>query len=375
MKHLHQVKNKFKKKTDRMNRRDLLHNISVTACILAIAVIGSAFFFLTTGNSNNASLIYVLAIVLISRYTYGYHPGIIASIIGVVAVNYFFTYPYGELNFSMTGYPITFIGMLAIALITSAATTHMKEQAKILAEREKLLMEAEKEKMRANLLRAVSHDLRTPLTAIIGSSSSYLDNRDQLSPQEKDQLVAHIYEDSNWLLNMVENLLTVTRIHTDTAASLNKSLEPVEEVVAEAVSRFRKRYPDSPVRVRTPEEFYMIPMDPTLIEQVLINLLENAVLHAHSQEPIDLTVICRDQNRIQFRVMDYGQGISPERLDTIFDGNPYGSGESADSKRGMGIGLSICKTIIHIHGGSITAANHENGAVFTFQLPLGEERE
>ncbi len=358
-----------KKAKERMSRQDLLHNITVTAGILAIAIIGSAFFFITTDNANNASLIYVLAIVLISRYTYGYHPGIIASVIGVIAVNYFFTYPYGELNFTMTGYPITFIGMLAIALITSAATTHMKEQAEILSEREKLLTDAEKEKMRANLLRAVSHDLRTPLTAIIGSSSSYLDNREQLSSQEKDQLVSHIYEDANWLLHMVENLLTVTRIHADSAASLNKSVEPVEEVVAEAVSRFRKRYPDSPVKVRTPEEFYMIPMDPTLIEQVILNLLENAVLHAHSQKPTQLTVTVQE-GWMQFQIIDYGKGIPPERLHTLFDGNPYGAEESADSKRGMGIGLSICKTIIHVHGGSITASNHKNGAVFTFLLPM-----
>ncbi len=355
---------------ERMSRRDLLHNITVTACILAVAVISSAFFFLTTDNGNNASLIYVLAIVLISRYTYGYHPGIIASIIGVVAVNFFFTYPYGELNFTMTGYPITFMGMLAIALITSATTTHMKAQAEALSEREKLLMEAEKEKMRANLLRAVSHDLRTPLTAIIGSSSSYLDNREQLSQSEKDQLVSHIYDDANWLLHMVENLLAVTRIHPESAASINKSMEPVEEVVAEAVSRFKARYPESPVHVCTPEEFYMIPMDPTLIEQVIMNLLENAAIHAHSQEAIDLTVTAKDGQWIRFQIKDYGQGISPERLETIFEGSPYGAGESADSKRGMGIGLTICKTIITVHGGTITAHNHAHGAVFAFLLPI-----
>ena len=306
------------------------------------------------------------------RYTDGYHPGILASVIGVIAVNIFFTYPYGQLNFTMDGYPISFIGMLGISLITSATTTHMKKQAQILAEREKLLMDAEKEKMRANLLRAVSHDLRTPLTAIIGSSSSYLDNRDRLSQEEKDQLVSHIYDDANWLLHMVENLLTVTRIQTDKPASIAKSIEPVEEVVGEAISRFRKRYPDSPVRVRTPEEFYMIPMDATLIEQVILNLLENAVLHAHSTQPTDLTVTQKDDRWIQFEVKDYGQGISPERMETIFEGSPYGTEASADSKRGMGIGLTICKTIIKVHGGTITAANHENGAVFTFLLPMEE---
>ena len=249
----------------------------------------------------------------------------------------------------------------------------LKEQAQILQEREKLLMDAEKEKMRANLLRAVSHDLRTPLTAIIGSSSGYLDNKDQLTQTQKDQLVSHIYDDANWLLHMVENLLTVTRIQTDKPASITKSIEAVEEVVGEAVSRFKKRYPGNPVRVRTPEEFYMIPMDATLIEQVILNLLENAVLHAHSDRPTDLTVTLKDNSWIQFEIKDYGRGIPEDRLETIFEGSPYGTEESADSKRGMGIGLTICKTIIKVHGGTITAGNHAEGAVFTFLLPIEDK--
>jgi len=358
---------------DRMGKTALLHNVIITVVILIIAILTSVLFFVTTQNGNNVSLIFVLAIVLICRYTDGYHPGIIASIIGVLAVNIFFTIPYGRMNFTMDGYPITFIGMLGISLITSTTTTHMKEQAKILQEREKLLMDAEKEKMRANLLRAVSHDLRTPLTAIIGSSSGYLDNKDQLTQSQKDQLVSHIYDDANWLLHMVENLLTVTRIQTDKPASIAKSIEAVEEVVGEAVSRFKKRYPGSPVRVRTPEEFYMIPMDATLIEQVILNLLENAVLHAHSDRPTDLTVTLKDNSWIQFEIKDYGRGIPEDRLETIFEGSPYGTEESADSKRGMGIGLTICKTIIKVHGGTITAGNHAEGAVFTFLLPIEDK--
>ena len=117
----------------------------------------------------------------------------------------------------MTGYPITFVAMFSISSITSAITSNMKTQARVLAEREKMLMEAEKEKMRANLLRAISHDLRTPLTSIIGSSTVYLENGSSLPEVEKNALVRHILEDSNWLLNMVENLLSVTRINNETA--------------------------------------------------------------------------------------------------------------------------------------------------------------
>lgn len=112
---------------------------------------------------------FVLAVMLVARFTTGYVPGIVASLIGVVCVNYVFTYPYMTLNFTIDGYPITFVGMMVVSSVTSTLTTRMKKQSKILHEREKLLMEAEKETMRANLLRAVSHDLRTPLTGIIRS--------------------------------------------------------------------------------------------------------------------------------------------------------------------------------------------------------------
>ena len=153
--------------------------------------------------------------------------------------------PYFELNFTLTGYPMSFIAMFTISIITSALTTNIKEQARIISEREKLLMDAEKEKMRANLLRAISHDLRTPLTSIIGSSTVYLENEAHLTDIEKKSLVSHILEDSNWLLNMVENLLSVTRINNETAR-VNTSMEPVEEVMGEAVSRLKKRIPDAP---------------------------------------------------------------------------------------------------------------------------------
>lgn len=349
--------------------QEIKNNILVTVTTLVIATLLSYFFFLALNSTNNISLIYVLAIVLIARFTSGYYPGFIASFISVIIVNCVFTYPYGEVNFTMAGYPVTFIGMLSISVITSTTTSHLKTQAEMINERDKLLMEAEKEKMRANLLRAISHDLRTPLTAIIGSSSAYLENKSYLSEEEKDALVGHIHEDSNWLLNMVENLLTVTRINADNA-SVVKTEESVEEVVAEAVTRLKKRLPDISVRIRVPQEFYLIPMDATLIEQVIINLLENAALHSGTVEPIELNV-WPNGSLMQFDVIDYGKGIGEDRLDTIFDGtNTYCSNESGDNHKGIGIGLSICKTIISVHGGTITATNHEKGAKFSFTLPM-----
>ena len=286
-------------------------------------------------------------------------------------MNYFFSYPYFRINFSLSGYPVTFIGMLAISLITSATTTALKQQRQAIAEREKELAEADREKLRANLLRAVSHDLRTPLTSIIGSSSSYLENSPELTEEERTELVANIKEDSQWLLNMVENLLTVTRIKDNDTDKVKKSPEVVEEVVSEAILRLKKRLPDIKVRVNMPNNFLMLSMDPTLIEQVLINLLENARVHSGSCEPIDL-VITEYPKYISFTVRDYGKGISEKQLPYIFEGQQTMS-ETADGHKGIGIGLSICKTIIRAHDGMITAANHSNGAEFTFTLPKEKE--
>lgn len=340
----------------------------ITAVLLATATaISFIFFKIVDQPSANIALTYILALFLTARFTTGYFYGIFASLFGVVSVNFMFTYPFYQLDFTLTGYPITFVVMLTISIITSAITTNMKLQAKIISEREKLLMEAEKEKMRANLLRAISHDLRTPLTSIMGSSSVYLEDEGKLTDKEKREMVLHIQEDSNWLLNMVENLLSVTRINNETA-KVNKSLEPVEEVLAEAVTRLRKRIPGAKINVKVPDEVLMLAMDAVLIEQVLINLLENAIVHSGSTAPVDCYVDAGSEG-IAFHVRDYGAGVSPDKLSTIFDGASTTGSTSADGRKGMGIGLSICKTIITAHGGSITAFNHENGAEFYFILP------
>lgn len=368
------MKNIATKKKHKIVPSGFLRDILLTILILACAtVISLCFFQIVPENSANIALTYITALVLTARFTNGYLYGIIASLVSVVSINYLFTYPFFEVNFTLTGYPVTFLFTLTIALIVSAMTTQIKRQGDILFEREKMLMDAEKEKMRANLLRSVSHDLRTPLTGIIGSSSVYIDNYLSLSEEEKLDLVSHIRDDSNWLLNMVENLLSVTRID-EHSMKIATSMESVEEVVAEAISRFHKRFPHADVKVHVPDDFVIIPMDAILIEQVIINLLENAIVHSCSELPVELTVSYLNR-QVSFCIKDYGIGIAPDRLSTIFDGSCYDPKGSADGHRGMGIGLSICKTIITAHNGTITAKNHSNGCQFEFTLPMEDNHE
>lgn len=335
--------------------------------------ISFCFFYFGNKNIANITIVYTLALILTALATSSYLYGIVSSLFCVIAVNFFFSYPYFSFNFTLDGYPPTFFGMLSISLITSATTTALKRQKQIDDEKEKKLAEADRETLRANLLRAVSHDLRTPLTTIIGSSSSFLQNYHELSDTDRQELVDNIREDSEWLLNMVENLLTVTRIKGDSDKHVIKTTEVVEEVVSEAIQRLRKRHPGVCIRVYMPQDYLMLPMDATLIEQVLINLMENALVHSKSSEPVELSIEDED-DVVSFHVRDYGVGISEEQLPYIFEGQQNYS-ESSDGRKGIGIGLSICKTIILAHDGQITASNLDNGAEFTFTIPKEKEQE
>lgn len=340
-----------------------LRDLAVTVIILAAAAGISGLLNRIDGNDMYVPMVFVLAVFLISRYTDGYLFGTVSSFLCVILVNYVFTYPYFAFNFTISGYPITFITMLVTSVMTSAMTTQIKKQ-------ERIKTEVQREKMRANLLRAVSHDLRTPLTSILGTTSALLDNGDKLSPQQQRRLLQESHDDAEWLIRMVENLLSVTRMN-QAGAKINKAPEAAEEIVGEAVRKFKKRFPDASVSVSVPDEFLMVPMDAILIEQVIINLLENSVLHGKRKDGISVSV-SKETDGALFVVQDRGRGISEEAFSHLFDGYLSGNEESdADSKRNMGIGLSVCMSIIKVHGGEMTAGNlPEGGAKFCFTLPL-----
>jgi len=256
-----------------------------------------------------------------------------------------------------------FLRMIASLVAMALERQHLSD------EQRQIMIEAEKESMRGNLLRAISHDLRTPLTAISGASSAILENKKTMDEQTHDKLVMGIKEDSLWLIRMVENLLSVTRI-SEASMNVAKTSEAVEEIVSEAVSRVRSKFNGCNITVKVPNELLFVPMDATLIEQVIINLLENAIKHSQQGSKIELTVKKTNQSAV-FEVSDNGEGIPVQELPTLFDGYSSGKNRSADSSRGMGIGLSICRSIIKAHNGRIEAKNKTGGgAILQFVLPL-----
>ena len=346
--------------------RNRFRDFFVTAGILVVSFL---FSLIADGCFQTDALIpmvFVLGVFLVSVLTEGYFWGIVASFISVLAVNFAFTFPYFEFNFTIPENTFSAIVMLVVAGITCALTTKIMQI-------EKLKADSEREKMRANLLRAVSHDLRTPLTTIYGSTSTLLENFDRIAPEDRRELLRGIRDDAHWLVGMVENLLSVTKLDNDASFRLNKTDTVLEELIDAVLVKFRKRCPDQEVCVTIPDDFISIPMDAVLIEQVLTNLLENAVDHADGMTRLELE-IRTEGSQVRFTVRDDGCGIRPDRMDDLFTGYLGSTVREGDSsRRNMGIGLSVCATIIKAHGGRIHARNRDTGgAEFTFTLDMEE---
>lgn len=306
-------------------------------------------------------MVSVLGVFLIAFLTQGYFFGVLASVINVVAVNFAFTYPYYSFDFFVHESISSAIVMLVVSIMTTTLTTKIKEN-------ERIRMKNERELLRANLLRAMSHDIRTPLTAIYGATSTVIENYDSLSKEQHLKLLDDVRSDAEWLIRMVENLLSVTKIDGHNV-QINKTPTVLEELIDAAVIKFKKRYPKAPLSVAIPDDFIIARVDPLLIEQVLMNLLENAVLHAEGMTELHLTVL-EDGDRLVFEVADNGCGIPDQVLDHLFSGMISSEGSSQDVRRNsMGIGLSVCAAIIAAHGGTITASNRpKSGAYFCFAL-------
>lgn len=239
------------------------------------------------------------------------------------------------------------------------------------AEKERAAVLAKNEQLRANMLRAISHDLRTPLTAISGNASNLLSNGADFDEDTRRQLYSDIYDDSLWLINVVENLLSVTRIE-DGRMALRPSAELVEEIVTEALNHVGRGRTDHVITFTCKDEWLMARADARLIVQVVVNIVDNALKYTPSGSHIDITA-AREDDKVAVTIADDGPGVPPEVGERVFDMFFSGSNRAADSRRSLGLGLALCRSIITAHGGIISLSqNQPHGAVFRFTLPAEE---
>lgn len=243
------------------------------------------------------------------------------------------------------------------------------DRVELVREKEETKLEFEREQLRSNLLRAISHDLRTPLTGIEGSSSLILSSFNELTGDTILELVKEINYDSEWLIRLVENLLSMTRIECG-KLEIKKSQEIVEEIVSESIQHLKSRLNNHKLSIDMPKEVLFVPMDGKLIEQVIINLVDNAIKYTPEKSEINIKVYSK-KNSVYFEISDNGPGINNEDINHIFEIFYKGNKNNADSRRGVGLGLSICRSIVLAHGGEILVKNNkECGARFIFNLPL-----
>lgn len=238
-------------------------------------------------------------------------------------------------------------------------------------EKEAAALLAQKEQLRANLLRAISHDLRTPLTSISGNASNLLSNYEQLDKETVFQMFTDIYDDSQWLISLVENLLSVTRID-EGRLNFHKTTELMEEVIEEALRHISRKRTEHEITTEFRNEMLLVSIDAKLILQVLINIIDNAIKYTPPGSLIKL-VVQKKENMAVVSVADNGPGIPDEIKPRVFEMFFTGNSKIIDSRRSLGLGLALCKSIINIHGGELTLEdNCPQGCIFTFTLPLGE---
>ena len=256
---------------------------------------------------------------------------------------------------------LSILGECALVLENSR-NTREKEEAKLLAQNEQL---------RANLLRSISHDLRTPLTAISGNAGILLSGSDSLPPDTRHQMYSDIYDDAQWLYNLVENLLAVTRIE-EGRMKLRTQPQLAQELVAEAMQHISRKKSEHTITVIHQDELLLARCDARLIVQVLINLLDNAIKYTPAGYAIAVST-CRQGETAVFSVADDGPGIPDAEKSRIFQMFYTGSNPIADSRRSLGLGLSLCRSIVVAHGGRMEVDdNSPRGTVFTFTLPAQE---
>lgn len=341
--------------------------IKSIAMLLVATAIGFAFWKLGMSEAN-IIMVYILGVLFTSVITNHQIYSLISSVVSVFVFNFFFTEPRYTLLAYEKDYPVTFITMLVAAFLTGSLATRVKKQAKQATE---AALVAQKEQLRANLLRSISHDLRTPLTSISGNASNLLSNGEKFDENTKKQLYLDIYDDSMWLISLVENLLSVTKLE-EGRLNIRSQTELLDEIITEALQHISRKKEAHKISFSGSEDFILVKVDARLIMQVIINLVDNAIKYTQKGSEIVITTQ-KLQGKAVVRVADNGPGIPDEMKPLVFEMFYSGAKSSADNRRSLGLGLSLCKSIINAHGGELELSdNVPQGAVFTFSLPIEE---
>ena len=333
---------------------------ALLACVLATALSLSLRSLLAPAN---LVLIYLMAVVLVAM-RFGSRPGVLASILAVLAFDFFLVPPYYSLTVADPQYLLTFAIMLMVALIISHLAAHLRQQ-ELLAHDSELSMASER--LRNSLLSAISHDIRTPLTAIVGFSSTLASGR-ALSEQTRQELAEAIEEDALRMNSLVTNLLDMARLQAG-GVQLNLQWQMLEEVVGSALAMLSRPLAGHGIELALPMTLPLLNFDAVLMERVFCNLLDNAAKYAPRGSIVRISAATAGDT-VRVSVEDSGPGFRAGMERSIFD--KFTRGEVESSQSGVGLGLSICRTIIEAHGGHIRAENRvEGGARFVFTLPLG----
>lgn len=346
------------------------------AAVLGVLICTAAAFAMTPFFApTNLAMVYLLGtLVVAARGHRG--PAALSAALNVVAFDFCFVPPRFSFGVRDAQYLWTFVVMFVVAMIISHLTVRLREEAEAARQEEKRSawlmekakkaeIEAESERLRSSLLSSVSHDFRTPLTAIVGSAGTLLSRGEFQQNPAARELLENIQEEAERLSHLVQNLLEVTRLESSDVG-IHKELVPLEEVIGGALERLEKPLRGRTVDVAVPESLPPAPMDAVLLEQVFVNLLENAVRHTPEKTAIAITAAVRDLKNIVVTVADRGPGLKEEELERVFDKFYH-----AAASPGAGLGLAICRAIVRAHGGRIRAENRPGGgASFEFTLPL-----
>jgi two-component system, OmpR family, sensor histidine kinase KdpD len=335
------------------------------AAVVAIAT-GSSWTLLGQERLENVVMVYLLGIVIVSM-RYGYIPSLVAAALSVLCFDFFFIPSYFTFAVAEVGHLVTFGVMFLVGVVISGLTKRARDQ----AERARMLAEEahraqfqyESEQLRNAILSSISHDLRTPLAVITGAATTLQD--DGIDSTDRRELVDTIVQEADRLNQLVQNVLDMTRLEAG-ALRVRRQWHLLEEIVGSALSRVEKALAEREVVTSLPRELGLVPLDSVLIEQVIVNLLENAVKYTPPRSPVSIAGRLRD-GEVEIEVADRGPGIPQAEMTRIFDKFI----RARHDKGGAGLGLTICRGIVVAHGGRIWVEQREGGgASFRFTLPI-----